>query len=140
MQIGTGTGTVPPVRYLLFSFKTWFLPDRSHFSTDPDGMRTLGSVLWLTDPDPDPALFVSDLQDTKKYFFLRLSFLSYICIKDKKVIEKSQNRRNQGFSLFSFYLLREGFGSGSVQINYGSGCGSRRLKNIQIRNTTVVFN
>jgi hypothetical protein len=30
----------------------------------------------------------------------------------------------------------EGSGSGSVQINYGSGCGSRRLKHIRIQMRT----
>jgi hypothetical protein len=40
--------------------------------------RILGSAHWITDPDPDPALFVRDFQDSKKvlckffcvYYFL----------------------------------------------------------------------
>jgi hypothetical protein len=35
------------------------------------GSGSSDPVRLLTDPDPDPALFVSDLQDAnKKYFFL----------------------------------------------------------------------
>jgi hypothetical protein len=47
----------------------------------------------LTDPAPTPnsALFVSDLQDGKKIFLLRL-----------KVVKKSQIRKNQRFS---YYVL-----------------------------------
>ncbi len=46
------------------------VPDPEHFGTDPDLHRQ-------TNPDsaPDPALFVSDLQDTnKKLFFLLITF------------------------------------------------------------------
>jgi hypothetical protein len=46
-------------------------------------------------------------------------------------IKKSQNSRNQGFSSF-IRLSMEGYEpgarSGSIQINYGSGSGSRRPK------------
>ncbi len=76
------------------------------------------------DPDPaldqdvDPALFVSDLQDTKKkyYFFSTFlclflfegTFTSFLKIKSHKEVAK--NSRNQGFSSF-FCLLMEGSGS-----------------------------
>jgi hypothetical protein len=68
--------------------------------------------------------------------------------KIKSYKKKSQNSRKQGFSSV-FCLLMEGSGSGTVQINYGSGCGSRRPKNIRllqnrmpiwIRNTTYFRN
>jgi hypothetical protein len=54
----------------------------------------------------DPALFVSDLQDAKNIFML-ISFSKFFC------------------------LLMEGtvVDPGSVQINYGFGFRSRRLKN-----------
>jgi hypothetical protein len=55
--------------------------------------------------DPDPAIFVIDLQDASKkliltQFFLLIKFLKvhlhhFSKIKSQK---KSQNRRNQGFS------------------------------------------
>jgi hypothetical protein len=52
------------------------------------------------DPDPDHAIFVIDLQDVKKFclglLLLEATVRSFF--KDKKVIEKSQNRRNEGFS------------------------------------------
>jgi hypothetical protein len=54
--------------------------------------------------------------------------------KDKKVMKKSQNSRNQGFSsFFCFFMEGSGSGAGSVQINYGSGCWSRWPQNIRIR-------
>ncbi len=52
--------------------------------------------------------------------------------KIKSSQRSKKNSKNQGFYLV-FYSLMEGSRSGSVQINYWSGCGSRRLKNIQIR-------
>ncbi len=84
--------------------------------------------LWLM--DPDPAIFVSDLQfktsTTKKNFklFLLITFWRY-----KKVIKKSQSSRNQCFSYY-FCLMIEGSGSESLSLNNGSGSG--RLKNIWI--------
>ncbi len=50
--------------------------------------------------DPDPAIFVSVLQDVNKFFCLLLfevTFTSFF--NDKKVLKKSQNSRNQCFSL-----------------------------------------
>ncbi len=53
-----------------------------------------------------------------------IPFWRYIYIISKiKGVKKTQNSRNQGFPSF-FCLLMEG--SGSVQINYESGCGFRR--------------
>jgi hypothetical protein len=53
------------------------------------------------DPDPDPSLFIIDLQDVNE---------------DKK----SKNCRNQGFSYY-FCLMIEGSGSGSL---WPKTCGS----------------
>jgi hypothetical protein len=53
-----------------------------------DILVRIGSAdLCLTDPAPDPAIFVSDLQDANKSYILQKS----------KVIKKLQNSRNQGF-------------------------------------------
>jgi hypothetical protein len=76
----------------------------------------------------------------QKIFFSYLSLYAYSFLKVhlhhsseiKKVIKKPQNRRNQGFSSL-FCLLMEGSGSESVQINYGSGYGLGRSKNIRMR-------
>jgi hypothetical protein len=51
------------------------------------GSSVANPYLWLTDSDPDPAIFVSDLQDgnLKKifaYFFLKLHFYHFFI--DKK--------------------------------------------------------
>jgi hypothetical protein len=59
------------------------------------------------------------------YFIFKLTFTSFF--KDK-VIKKSQNSRNQGFSYY-FCLVIEG--AGSVPRTNGSGSG--RPKNIRIR-------
>jgi hypothetical protein len=60
------------------------------------------------DPAPDPAILVLDLQDSNKklyfspsfsaYYFLKGTFISFF--KDNKVIKKTQNSRNQGFSYY----------------------------------------
>jgi hypothetical protein len=104
-------------------------------------IRILGSMLLLM--DPDPAIFVIDLQDASKklifntifsaYYFLEVHLHHFSKIKSKK---ESQNRRNQGFSYY-FYLMMEG--SGSIPLTSGSGSGSGRPKNmwIRIRNTDL---
>jgi hypothetical protein len=87
-----------------------------------------------SDADPDPAIFVIDLQEAnkKKLFikFFRLSlfegtFTSFF--KDKSPKEVT-NSRNQGFSNY-FCLMIEG--SGSVPLTSGSVSG--RTKNMWIR-------
>jgi hypothetical protein len=52
------------------------------------------------DADPDPAIFVIDLQDANKklFFFVLKLFTSFF--KDKKSKKKSQSRMNQGFSYY----------------------------------------
>jgi hypothetical protein len=57
-----------------------------------------------SDPDPDPAIFVIDLQDASKklifntifsaYYFLKLHLHHFSKIKSQK---ESQDSRNQGF-------------------------------------------
>jgi hypothetical protein len=65
------------------------------------------------DSDPDPAIFVIDLQDGSKklifntifsaYYFLKVHLHHFSKIKSKK---KSQNRGNQGFSYY-FCMMKE---------------------------------
>jgi hypothetical protein len=54
-------------------------------------------------------------------------------------MKKSQNSRNQGFS-FYFCLMTEGSRAETVPATNGSGCGSRRPKNIRIRIRNFSFN
>jgi hypothetical protein len=66
------------------------------------------------DPDSDPAILVTDLQDANKklnfskvfaaYHFLKVHFYNFSKIKVKK---KSKNSRNQGISYY-FCLVIEG--------------------------------
>ena len=87
--------------------------------------------------DPDPAIFVTDLQDAKKklikkkkifpYYFLKVHLLNFSKIKSQK---ESKNSRNQGFSYY-FCMMIEGSGSGSIPLTSGSGSG--RPKNMWIR-------
>ena len=59
------------------------------------------------DSDPDPAIFVNDLQDASKklifnaifsaYYFLKVHLHHFSKIKSQK---ESQNSRNQGFSYY----------------------------------------
>jgi hypothetical protein len=78
-----------------------------------------------TDSDPDPAIFVIDLQDASKKlifntieFFLLITlsyfYLSsyiYIIFQRQKVKKSHKNGRNQGFSYY-FCMMIEGSGSG----------------------------
>jgi hypothetical protein len=95
---GSGS-TDPDLRFLIYGSG----------STDPDlRIRICGSVpqSYGPDSDPDPVLFVSDLQDAK------------------------QNSRNQGFSYF--FCLIEGSGSESGSVLLTNGSGSGRPKNLRI--------
>ncbi len=95
--------------------------------------------LWLM--DPDPAIFISDLQDAKKkkkftkflcLFLFEGTFTVYNSSKIKKIIKKSQNSRNQDF----FYCFAH-TNKFRIQMriqeakktcrSYESGCGSRTL-------------
>ncbi len=81
------------------------------------------STLMDPDADPDPAIFVSDLQDVgEKIFGLLLfkgTFTSFF--KDKK----SQRRWNQCFSYY-FCLTIEGSGPGSGSLTNGSRSGAQK--------------
>jgi hypothetical protein len=98
-----------------------------------------GSGSWIL--DPDPAIFVIDLQDASKklifsiifsaYYFLKVHLHHFSKIKSQK---ESQNRRNQGFSYYFCMMIDgSGAGAGSIPLTSGSGSGSRRPKNIWIR-------
>jgi hypothetical protein len=83
----------------------------------------------------DPAILVAEIQDG--IFFSSFSMLSCFTVlfegaftsffKEKIVIKKSQNSRNQGF-FYYFCLKTEG--SGSVHLTNGPGSG--RPENIRI--------
>jgi hypothetical protein len=97
--------------------------------------------------DPDPAIFVIDLQDASKnkffykifsaYYFLKVHLHHFSKIKSQK---ESLNSRNQGFSYYFCMMIEgsgsgstAGSGSGSIALTSGSGSGSGRSKNTWIR-------
>ncbi len=87
--------------------------------------------------DPDPRIFVIDLQDGQKnsfkkisaYYFLEVHLRHFSKIKSQK---ESQNSRNQGFSYY-FCMMIEGSGAGSGSIALTNRSGSGRPKNMWIR-------
>ncbi len=103
--------------------------------------------LWLMDPDPDPSIFLIDLQDASKNQFFNTIFSAYNFLKlhlhhfsKIKIQKESQNRRNQGFSYYFCTMIegsgsgyRAGSGSGFMPLTSGSGSGSWRPKNTWIR-------
>ncbi len=117
------------------------------------GSGSADPCLWLMDPgpgsDPDPAFFVTDLQDANKkqflfkhffclrYYFLKVHLHNFSKIKVQKELQKS---RNQGFSYY-FCMMTEGpgsgAGSGSIPLTDGAGSGSRRPKNMWIRRIRI---
>ncbi len=105
-------------------------------STDP--------CLWLM--DPDPAIFVIDLQDACKKLIFNTIFSAYYLLKVHlhhfskiKSQKESQNSTSRGFSYY-FCIMMEGSGfragSGSIPLTNGSGWPKnmwiRRIR-IQIR-------
>jgi hypothetical protein len=94
-----------------------------------------------SDPVPDPAFFVIDLQDASKklifntifsaYYFLKVHLHHFSKIKSQK---EPQNSRNQGFYYY-FCMMIEGSGSGSISLTSGSGSGRPKTMCIRIRNT-----
>jgi hypothetical protein len=91
--------------------------------------------------DPDPAIFVNDLHDDNKKinFFSSSKFTAYYFLKVHlhnfskiKVIKKSQNSRNRGFSYY-FCLIIEWSGSAYISqsvpfwpLDPGSGKGKNK--------------
>jgi hypothetical protein len=82
--------------------------------------------IFGVNPDPDPAIFVIDLQDANKklpYFLLKffcLLLFVYICVhlhnfSKLKSQKEPQNSRNQGFSYY-FGMMIGGSGSGSISL------------------------
>ncbi len=98
------------------------------------GSGSVDQCLWLMDPDPDPSIFIIDLQDSnKKRIFLKTSKTSK---RSHKTVETT---RNQGFSYY-FCLMIEGSGSRSIPLTSGSGSLWPKNKwirwiQIRIRNT-----
>ncbi len=91
--------------------------------------------LRLMDPDPDPAVFFIDLQDSnkkliKKKILLEGIFTSFV--KDKK---SKRSHKTVGIKVFLNYFCLIIEGSGSVPLTNGSG--SRRPKNIRIRRIRI---
>jgi hypothetical protein len=101
--------------------------------------RIHASDKWIRILEPNPAIFVTDLQDASKkqifntifsaYYFLKVHLHHFSKIKSKK---KSQNSRNQCFSYY-FCMVIEG--SGSIPLTSGSGSGRPKNMWIRIRNT-----
>ncbi len=96
------------------------------------------------DADPDPAIFIIDLQDAnkklveKKFFCLLLfegTFTSFV--KDKKSNRSHKSEVTEVSFSYYFCLVIEGSGSGSIPLTNGSGSGSRRPHNIQIRRIRI---
>jgi hypothetical protein len=76
------------------------------------------------DADPDPSIFIIDIQDANKKLILQKSFSAYSFLKvlihhfkDKKSEKEPQNSRNQ--------MIER---SGSIPLTNGSGSRSRRPK------------
>ncbi len=89
------------------------------------------------DPDPDPYIFVIDLQDASKELIFEHNFFCFDFLKPHlhhfskiKIQKESHNSSNQGFSYY-FCMMIEG--SGSIRLTSGSGSGSWRPKNMWIR-------
>jgi hypothetical protein len=99
------------------------------------GSGSSDPCFWLM--DPDPAIFVIDLQHASKriifntifsaYYFFKVHLHHFSKIKGQK---ESQNIRNQGFSYY-FCMMIEGSGSSSIPLTSGSG--SWRPKSMRIR-------
>ncbi len=84
-------------------------------------IRTSQKRIWY--PDPDPAIFISDHQEGKKYSYI------YIIFHRWKVKKKLQNSRNKGFSSYYCLMIE---GSKSVPLKNGARSGFRRAKYIWI--------
>ncbi len=96
------------------------------------GSGSVDPCLWLM--DPDPAIFLTNLQDAnKKLFFLNLSAYYFLKVylhhfSKIKSQKESQNNRNQGFSDHFCMMIEV---CGYIPLTNGSGSG--RPKNMWIR-------
>ena len=117
-----GSGSADPYLWPVFRIHDiWF----GSGSADP--------CLWLMDPDPNPAIFVIDLQDTNKkliwkksfpaYYSLRVHLHHFSKIKSPKEVTKQQESR-----FFLLLLLDDR----RIRIRSHTS-GSERHKNIWIR-------
>jgi hypothetical protein len=101
------------------------------------GSGSSDPCFWLM--DPDPAIFVIDLQDdSKKLLFKFFCLFLFECIFTSFVKDKcqkeTQNRRNLNCSYY-FCMMIEG--SGYIPLTSGSG--SRRPTNMWIRNNALQY-
>ncbi len=131
----------PPTERTLWTpaTKQSSVADPWHFGVDPDP-RIHASDRIL---DPDPAIFVIDLQDASKKqicytifsaYFLKVHLHHFSKMKSQK---ESQNSKNQGFSYY-FCMMIEGSGSRSIPLTSGSGSGRPKIMWIRwIRNTAT---
>jgi hypothetical protein len=108
--------------------------------------RSADPYLWLT--YPDPAIFVSGLQDANKnkfskFFCLLLVEGTFTSIFTDKVIKKSQNSRHQGSSYYFCLMMgRPVYESGPVPVTLTNGSGRPKnlwILRIRIRNTESIF-
>ncbi len=131
-QVGTGTvslsNSIKQSRIQCCGFMAFWCGSGSG-SADP--------CLWLMDPDPDPAIFVIDLQDANKKLIKKKSFFDYlfwryinIIFKDKK---SKRSHKAVGIKIYLTIFDCWGSGFGSIPLPNGSGSGSRRPKNMWIR-------
>jgi hypothetical protein len=81
------------------------------------------------DPDPDPAIFVIDLQDANKKLIFNTIFSAYYFLK-VHLHHFSKIKSQKGFSYYICMVI-EGSGAGSIPLTSGSG--SWRPKNMWIR-------
>jgi hypothetical protein len=59
-----------------------------------------------SDPNPDPAIFVSDLQDiNKREFFCLLLFVLKVHLHYFSIIKRQRIRKTEGINVFSLLLL-----------------------------------
>jgi hypothetical protein len=85
--------------------------------------------------DPDPVIFVSDLQGVNKNIFLLRFFGYYFLIVHLHHFSNIKSHKTVGINVFLTILLMiegsgAGFGSVSISLTNGSGCGSGRPKNL----------
>jgi hypothetical protein len=94
--------------------------------------RTNGSG---QDSDPDPAIFIIHLQDAnKKIYFFKKKFVCLFFFEGTfTLFYHFSNIKSQKEVTKHLLFFLSGAGSVPVSLTKGSGCGSRRPKNIWIR-------